>query len=110
MGQQMNDDYGLQLNLDHIIAASLLHDVDKIIFFEGIGDKARHGKLEEYFVHGPYGAHFALQAGVHREVVHVIMTHSSSVKEDPKSPEGILITFADLGKLHALKAVQGKDS
>lgn len=108
LGQQMNEEYGLHLNLDHIMAGALLHDVDKIVMLDGKGDKTAYSKVGKQILHGAYGAHLALQAGVCLEVAHIIMTHTPLVNLKPQSPEGILVSAVEHTKLHALAAALGE--
>ncbi|MDO8530704.1 MAG: hypothetical protein Q7T26_00835 [Dehalococcoidia bacterium] len=108
IGQQLQQVYGTKLNFDYVIAGALLHDVDKIVMYEGTGDKAKHSALSEKIVHGAYGGHLALLAGLPMDIVFIIMAHSPKVDVEPDSPEGQLICHADLAVARTPKGVTDK--
>ena len=82
------------IDRDVLIAASILHDVDKIMMFNPAGGESTpEGK---YLPHTGLGSGMALNAGLPIEVVHAIAAHSpnySSVK--PKTPEAVILAGAD---------------
>ena len=108
VGQQLQQVYGTKLNFDYVIAGALLHDVDKIVMYEGTGAKATHSALSEKIVHGAYGGHIALLAGLPMDIVFIIMAHSPKVAVEPDSPEGQLICHADLAVARTPKVAAGK--
>ena len=104
MGKQLQEEYGVKLNLDYVIAGALLHDLDKIVSYERKGDKVQHSALGDQVVHGAYGGHIALLAELPIDVVHIVMAHSPSVSMELRSPEGQIISYAELGKIRTLRA------
>ncbi len=104
MGKQLQEEYGVKLNLDYVIAGALLHDLDKIISYERKGDKVQQSALGAQIVHGAYGGHIALLAGLPMEIAYIIMAHSPSVNVELRSPEGQLISYAERGKIRSLRA------
>jgi hypothetical protein len=108
MGRLVVQQYDVKINLDYVIAASILHDLDKIVMYEKRGGKTVHSELGGKIVHGAYGGHIALLAGLPQDIVFIIMAHSPKVNVELPSPEGKLVTFGDLGMLRTLQAATSK--
>jgi hypothetical protein len=104
MGRLLIQQYDVKINLDYVIAASILHDLDKIVMYEKRGGETVHSELGGKIVHGAYGGHIALLAGLPQDIVFIIMAHSPKVNVELPSPEGKLVTFSDLGMLRTLQA------
>ncbi|MFH1487168.1 MAG: hypothetical protein ABIH46_13935 [Chloroflexota bacterium] len=104
MGQQIQRDYGIKVDLDHVIAGGLLQNLDKIVMLEKKGEEVVHSALGKEIVHGAYGGHMALLAGLPQSIVFMIMAHSPSVGVELDSPEGALICFAETATLRALRS------
>lgn len=84
----------IKINLDTLIAATILHDVDKIILFhESTGKLTPFGKLLTH----THLAHFlALEEKLPFEVVHAMSAHSPTYSKDsPKTPEALIISKLD---------------
>ena len=84
----------LNINMDTLIAASILHDVDKILMFDpSTGDAT---PLGTYLPHTGIAAHLALQAGLPPDVVHAIASHSPNYSSvQPKTIEAVILYNAD---------------
>jgi putative nucleotidyltransferase with HDIG domain len=108
MGRLLIQQYDVKINLDYVIAGGILHDLDKIVRFESKGGKIVFSELGEKIVHGAYGGHIALLAGLPQDIVFIIMAHSPFVDVELLSPEGKLVTFGDLGMLGTLQATVSK--
>ncbi|MFH1485582.1 MAG: HD domain-containing protein [Chloroflexota bacterium] len=104
MGKQLQEEYGVKINLDYVIAGALLHDLDKIVMYEKKGNKVVHSAFGEKIVHGAYGGHIALLVGLPQDIVYIIMAHSPHVEAELNSPEGKLISYAEVGKIRSLQA------
>ncbi|MBI2908909.1 MAG: hypothetical protein HYX92_14800 [Chloroflexi bacterium] len=107
MGQLLVQQYGVKINLDYVIAGAILHDLDKIVMYDKKGGKIVYTAMGQKIVHGAYGAHMAILAGLPHDVVFMIMAHSPSVLTEDRSPEGKLIHFGDIGMIRALQAATG---
>jgi len=84
----------IKIDLDCLIAAAILHDVDKIILFhESTGKLTEFGRLLTH----THLAHFlALEENLPPEVVHAITAHSPTFsRESPKTPEALIISRLD---------------
>jgi len=89
--------YGGALSLDRdvLIAGALLHDVGKLLEMEeenGVFKKTAAGKL----VRHPFsGVALADANGVPAEVLHIIGTHSKEGDPYKRTPEAIILHYAD---------------
>jgi putative nucleotidyltransferase with HDIG domain len=84
----------IKINLDYLIAAAILHDVDKIVMFhEETGRLSSFGQL---FAHTTLGISLALEQALPLEIVHAIGTHSPNYsKNSPKTPEALILSHVD---------------
>ena len=84
----------IKINLDTLIGAAILHDVDKIILFhESTGKLTPFGKL---LTHTHLGSFLALEENLPSEVVHAIGAHSPTYSKDsPQTPEALIISKLD---------------
>jgi len=104
MGRLLIQQYDVKINLDYVIAGAILHDLDKIVMYESKGGRIVHSEFGEKIVHGAYGGHIALLAGLPQDIVFIVMAHSPKVDVELTSPEGKLVIFGDEGMLRALQA------
>ncbi|MBI2908795.1 MAG: hypothetical protein HYX92_14225 [Chloroflexi bacterium] len=107
MGKQLQREYDMKLDLDHIIAGGLLQNLDKLVMLEKKGEKIVLSPLGTRIVHGAYGGHIALLAGLPQDIVFIIMAHSPSVKAEPGTPEASLICHTENATVRALHAASG---
>lgn len=83
------------LEMDHVIAAALLHDVGKLLEFtvkDGKVVKSDYGKMIR---HPVSGAMLANEAKLPDEIVHAIVAHSKEGEAVKRSPLAVLIHHAD---------------
>lgn len=90
-----------EINRDHVAAGALLHDLGKVVVAAG-----RDGNAIAR--HPFYGAHFALQAGVPREVVHIVAAHSIEGSYVSKTLECHIVAAADMLSADALLRELGR--
>ncbi len=90
--------FGEKVNVsqDVLVTASLLHDVCKLIEYEPGEHGAVKGKIGSSFQHGFLSGYYALEAGLPPEVVSIIISHTGESRSVPRSPEGILLYYADM--------------
>lgn len=85
----------VKINMDTLIAASILHDADKILMFDPSSGEAT--PMGTYLPHTGISSHLALQAGLPLEIVHAIASHSPAYSSlPPKTPEALILHSADL--------------
>lgn len=83
------------LNMDHVIAGALLHDVGKLLEYvkrEGKVVKSKDGELVRHPVSG-YG--LTCEANLPVEVSHIVISHSDEGEKVKRTPEAILIHHCD---------------
>lgn len=84
----------IRIDRDILIAAAVLHDLDKICLF-----RAEDGSPTEIcknIGHVSYGVHLALAAGIPVEAVHAIAAHSPTYSSvSPRTPEAVILRHAD---------------
>lgn len=88
---------GKRLDRDLLLAACLLHDVDKVIVFE----PDEHGWFRRSATglrmgHGVTGAILCREHGLPDDVVHLVLTHTITSTLPPEPPEGVVLHYADL--------------
>jgi putative nucleotidyltransferase with HDIG domain len=88
---------GAPLDRDLLLAACLLHDVDKVLVFEPDGDGGfRLSAAGRRIGHGVAGAMLCREQGLPEDVVHLVLTHTVTSALPPEPPEGIVLHYADL--------------
>jgi putative nucleotidyltransferase with HDIG domain len=83
------------INMDHLIAGSLIHDVGKLLEYGIENDRFRITRYGRTVRHPVSGFHFALEAGLPLQVAHIVMMHSTDVGKIERSPEAVIIYHAD---------------
>lgn len=87
-------DQGVEIDRDTLIAAAILHDIDKLLIFHQSTGRTTH--MGTHLAHTTVGSHLALKAGLPVEVVHAIASHSSNYSSiSPKTPEAAILYHAD---------------
>lgn len=104
MGRLLIQQYDVKINLDYVIAGAICHDLDKIVMYESQRGRIVHSELGRKIVHGAYGGHIALLAGLPLDIVFIVMAHSPKVNVDLTSPEAKLVIYGDEGMLRSLQA------
>jgi putative nucleotidyltransferase with HDIG domain len=90
--------YGLYVDHDVVLAAAILHDVDKPLLWTSHGaDKISFRPGRSLRDHGVLGAELARLCGVPREVRCIVHGHSpySNLMEERRSPEAVVLHHAD---------------
>ena len=99
--EQFQEEYGVKVDLDVLLASAILHDLDKAVLYQRKGNEVVHSGLGNKIPHGAYGMHVALELGLPLEVVHIIVTHSSFINMEPNTVEGVIIQKAEHVKIAA---------
>lgn len=107
MGQQLMQVYGVEVNMDYVLAGGILHDLDKIVMYDRRDGKIVMSELGQKIFHGAYAGHIALLVGLPQDIVFILMAHSGTVNSILRSPEARLITCVDIGMIRALQAATG---
>jgi putative nucleotidyltransferase with HDIG domain len=93
----------VEINMDHLIAGGLLHDVGKLLEYEkreGTIQKCRYGELLRHPVSGVI---IAAQAGLPPEVLHLIIAHSKEGDAIKRTHEAIILHHCDFIHFETVK-------
>ncbi len=83
------------VNLDHIVAGGLTHDVGKLLEYERAGENIRKSKNGQLIRHPVSGYALGVEAGLPEEVCHIIAAHSAEGEKVNRSKEAIIINHCD---------------
>jgi putative nucleotidyltransferase with HDIG domain len=106
VAEQMETMGGYTIDLDHLIAGALLHDVGKMLEYgkyEGEIKVSRSGKLLR---HPLSGMGLAMKLELPEEVCHIIAVHSREGEGSYRSPEAVILHHADFIAFETVKAIQ----
>jgi putative nucleotidyltransferase with HDIG domain len=106
VAEQMETMGGYTIDLDHLIAGAILHDVGKMLEygkFDGEVKVSRSGKLLR---HPLSGMGLAVKGGLPEEVCHIIAVHSREGEGSYRSPEAVILHHADFIAFETVKAIQ----
>lgn len=93
----------IEINMDHIIAGGLLHDVGKILEYEKNGGAVQKSRYGELLRHPVSGVIFAAEAGLPAEILHLIAAHSKEGDAVKRTHEAIIIHHCDFIHFENLK-------
>jgi putative nucleotidyltransferase with HDIG domain len=91
--------FGLEPRHDVVLAAVILHDVDKLLMYKRLGDRSvTFAPGRSQADHGPVGATIAATHGVPLEICDLVRFHSPLAVGGrlPGNIEGTLVHYADL--------------
>jgi putative nucleotidyltransferase with HDIG domain len=108
LASQLQEYYKIPIDFDVLLAAAILHDIDKPVTLGKGLNGVNRSELGKNIPHGVYGAHVALQEGIPPSIVHIIFTHTKNSTLKPSSIEGTIIYHADVACVSCLRAAQKK--
>jgi len=94
----------LEIDMDYLISAAVLHDVGKFLEYTKQGDKIVKSKNGKYLRHPFTGMALAYKNGLPEEICHCIGGHSKEGDHAPRSKLSVIINHADFVNFHTLKA------
>lgn len=80
------------LNVDHVVAGALLHDVCKIVEYSSAGGRTPWGQM---ITHAIYGVTLCEKHGIPLEIIHIVASHTAKLSMPNKSPEAIIVSKCD---------------
>jgi len=86
--------HNIEVDMDTLIAAGIIHDADKMLQYWKKGDK--FVKSELAVNHGVDAARIAKEVGIPNKITEIVRAHSPRVGEVDRSKESILLDHADL--------------
>lgn len=106
MGEVLAEVLNLRVNMDHLLAGALLHDVDKMVIFKRGG----FSETGQGFPHAVMGATMARKEGLPEAVVHMIEAHSAKFSpHPPRSIEAVIMRQVDHVIYQSVYISQGLD-
>ena len=93
MREQMGD--ALSIDMDTVIAGSILIDVGKLLEYEKVDGQARQSARGRALRHPFTGVALAMMCGVPDPICHIIAAHSREGDLVPRSVEATIIHHAD---------------
>lgn len=109
MARALTDCQGIEVNMDRLIAASILHDASKCVEFEQKPDGS-YGRSEigKNFPHSYIVTEVARQVGISDDVAHLIAEHSPNSPLVPRHIEGPILRHADLADSDCVSFARGE--
>lgn len=93
----------ISINMDHLVAGGLLHDIGKLLEYQRQGDRTVKSPLGELLRHPFTGVALSFKHGLPDEVTHIIALHAREGEGARRSVEAIIITHADFLNYESLK-------
>jgi putative nucleotidyltransferase with HDIG domain len=87
--------HGIGFDRDAITALALLHDVSKIVEYEGTRDAITKSSFGRLIQHGVYGAFLMWQNELPTELVHGVIAHTPSSRDVPRTHEALIVRYVD---------------
>ena len=81
----------ISVDIDTVIAGSLIHDVSKLAEFDGMNET----DIFQLLGHPYYGVHIATRAGLGPEYSNIILSHTNRTNVEPATIEAALVKRAD---------------
>ncbi len=85
----------LKVNVDAVVAGSILADVGKLLEYEIVDGHARQSRRGEFLRHPFTGVALAMECGVPDEVCHIIAAHAAEGNLVRRSTEALIVHHAD---------------
>ena len=83
----------LSINMDYLIAGSLLHNVSRIMEYRPILGGAEKTEEGQIYAEQFLGISEALHYGIPTEVIHMIVSDTSKINMVPATPEALILYF-----------------
>jgi hypothetical protein len=87
--------HGIDYDHDSLLALALLHDVSKVVEYEGTKDAIEKGRMGNLIQHGVYGAFLMWKHGLSHEMVHGVISHTPSSRVLPQTHEALIVRYVD---------------
>lgn len=92
------------INMDHIIAGGLLHDVGKLLEYEKKGNLIQKCRYGELLRHPVSGVIVAAEAGLPPEILHLIIAHSKEGDAIKRTHEALILHHCDFIHFENIKS------
>ena len=95
----------IAINMDHLVAGGLLHDIGKLLEYENQGDRTVKSRRGELLRHPFTGAALSFKHGLPDEITHIIALHAREGEGAKRSVEAIILTHADFVNYESLRSL-----
>jgi hypothetical protein len=94
------------VDLDILIVACVLHDVDKLLAIEltESGDYC-YSEIARIYQHGFYSAYYAERAGLPASIVTLLINHTAFSRMAPTTIEGMILFYSDIADADLCKFI-----
>jgi putative nucleotidyltransferase with HDIG domain len=107
IAQRLEEVYSIKVNRDELLAAAIIHDVDKMVVHTRQADEILTSETGKRIPHGVLSAKWAMEAGLPLDVVHAVISHSGRSSMFPRTLEALLVLYADLIAADTLRMKHG---
>ena len=103
----MSSFYGgaVPMNRDYLISGGILHDVGKLLEYRKLGDKFVKSEIGKDLRHPFSGTALAYKHGIPSAICHLIAVHAKEGEGARRTPEAVIIHYADFVNFESLKLV-----
>jgi putative nucleotidyltransferase with HDIG domain len=107
IGDTMSAYYGstMPINRDHLVSGGILHDVGKLLEYRREGGKFVKSEIGKDLRHPFSGTALAYKHGIPSAICHLIAVHAKEGEGARRTPEAVIIHYADFSNFESLKLV-----
>lgn len=107
IGDTMSSFYGgaMPMNRDYLVSGGLLHDVGKLLEYQRLGDTFVKSEIGKDLRHPFSGTALAYKHGIPSAICHLIAVHAKEGEGARRTPEAVIIHYADFSNFESLKLV-----
>lgn len=99
LADTLSERRGARIDMDTLVAGSLVHDVSKLYEFDGT-DATPVGTL---LGHPYYGVHVVARAGLPTDIAHIVISHTRRTNVEPATIEAEIVRRADEAAAAAIR-------
>jgi putative nucleotidyltransferase with HDIG domain len=105
MCDAMSSFYGdaMPMNRDYLVSGGILHDVGKLLEYRRAGEKFVKSEIGKDLRHPFSGTALAYKHGIPSAICHLIAVHAKEGEGARRTPEAVIIHYADFVNFESLK-------
>ena len=105
LAEKLLDRRKVSISLDTVIAGALVHDVSKLVEFDGMDET----HVSELLGHPYYGVHIVAKADLPVELAHIVLSHTHRTAVEPATIEATIVRRADEVAAAAIRSTTTED-
>lgn len=109
LAECIQEDNQFPVRMDYVLAIALIHDLCKIRDNTPIGDTVDKSEDGKQMPHAFFSAYYAINAGLPVEIASGALTHTGHTKKIPTCLEAIIVSYADMCDVDALRLIYGRE-